>query len=399
MFYASKALTVLWRLTGLGTLSLSSSPPPPSSRLSAAYAAIVYSAYAYLCSVLVLERLSAYRRHESGTFQIHAIRDTNMALLFVTSTAVYWCTTVYRRQHARVYAEHAAVVHQLFGTAAPVGRALDAYCWVLYALLVAALSLDVRRYAGPVPWTFGAVYVWGHYALLTGNMQFAITVFGLRQCYRELNCRMRAGNAGRSHDSGLREYGTAAAADTAKTSSSDVPLQNIMFISVLEKVNLLTILKHWSDVHWSITQIVSRVNNLFKFRLFIFFLCGLLHLMLTPYLLSLTILNEDIDILRYILECTLWFIIHILRVVLMIYPCALLGEEAAKTQILLGSYLNTKIDLFDIKKIETYAQQLAANTPEFSIYSMFVIDKQLVITLTGAVTTYLVIILQLQGQS
>jgi len=44
-------------------------------------------------------------------------------------------------------------------------------------------------------------------------------------------------------------------------------------------------------------------------------------------MLSLIILNEDIDILRYILECTLWFIIHILRVVLMIYPCALLGEE------------------------------------------------------------------------
>ncbi|XP_026806407.1 gustatory receptor for sugar taste 43a-like [Rhopalosiphum maidis] len=395
MFYASKALTILWRLTGLGTLSLSSSPPPSSSRLSVVYAATVYSAFAYLCFVLASERLSAYGRHESGTFQIHAIRDTNMALLFVASTVVYWCTHVYRRQHVRVYAEHAAVVHQLFGTAAPVGRDMNAYCWVLYASLVAALSLDVRRYVGPMPWTFGAVYVWGHYVLLTGNIQFAITVFGLRQCYRELNCRMRAGSSGRSHDSGLREYGTT----VAKTSSSDVQLQNIMFISVLEKVNLLTILKYWSDVHWSITQIVSRVNNLFKFRLFVFFLCGLLHLMLTPYLLSLTILNEDIDILRYILECTLWFIIHILRVVLMIYPCALLGEEAAKTQILLGSYLNTKIDLFDIKKIETYAQQLAANTPEFSIYSMFIIDKQLVVTLTGAVTTYLVIILQLQGQS
>lgn len=97
--------------------------------------------------------------------------------------------------------------------------------------------------------------------------------------------------------------------------------------SVLERVNLLAMLKYWSDVHWSITQIVSRVNNLFKFRLFVFFVCGLLHLMLTPYMLSLTILNEDIDILRYILECTLWFFIHILRVVLMIYPCALLGEE------------------------------------------------------------------------
>lgn len=96
---------------------------------------------------------------------------------------------------------------------------------------------------------------------------------------------------------------------------------------VLDRVNLLTMLKYWSDIHWSITEIVSTVNNLFKFRLFVFFLCGLLHLMLTPYVLSLTILNENIDILPYIIERTLWFIIHIFRVILMIYPCALLGEE------------------------------------------------------------------------
>lgn len=92
-------------------------------------------------------------------------------------------------------------------------------------------------------------------------------------------------------------------------------------------MDLLTMLKYWSDLHWSITQIVSRVNNLFKFRLFVFFLCDLLHLVFTPYLLSMAILNEDIDILPHIIERTLWFIIHILQVVLMIYPCALLGEE------------------------------------------------------------------------
>jgi len=151
------------------------------------------------------EMLSAYRRHESGTIQIHLIRDTNIALLFVASTTVYWSAAAYRRQHVRVYAEHAAVVHQLFGSMAPSGRAVDAFCWVLTPLLAAALSLDVRRYTGSRPWTFGIVYVWGHYALLTGNMQFAVTVFGLRQCYRELNCRMRAGSADCRRDFGLHE--------------------------------------------------------------------------------------------------------------------------------------------------------------------------------------------------
>lgn len=229
MFHASKALTALWRLTGLGTFSLTGCLPPPLSRISVVYTVTVYSAYAYLCSVLTSERLSAYRQHESGTFQIHVIRDTNMGLLFIASTAVYWSAAAYRRQHVRVYAEHAAVVHQLFGSAVPAGRrAVDACYWMLYALLAAAMSLDMHRYTGPRPWTFGVVYVWGHYTLLTGNMQFSITVFGLWQCYRELNCRMRAGRAGRGRDFGLHEYGTA---DTTKISSSDVPPQNMMFIS------------------------------------------------------------------------------------------------------------------------------------------------------------------------
>jgi len=225
MFHASKPLTALWRLTGLGTFSLTGCPPPPSSRLSVVYAMTVYSAYAYLSSVLISERLSAYRRSENGMFQIHVIQDTYMSLLFVASTAVYWSTAAYRRQHVRVYSEHAAVIHQLFGSSAPAGRrVVDACYWMLYALLAAALSLDVHRYTGPSPCTFGVVYVWGHYALLTGNMQFAITVFGLRQCYRELNCRMRAGSGGRCHEFGLHEYGT-------KMPSSDNPPQNMMFIS------------------------------------------------------------------------------------------------------------------------------------------------------------------------
>lgn len=98
-------------------------------------------------------------------------------------------------------------------------------------------------------------------------------------------------------------------------------------LPLLDRVNSLIMLKYWSDLHWTITQTVSKTNNFFKFRLFIYFLCGLLHLMLTPYLLSLTILNMDIDVLPYITQRGLWFIIHIFRVILVIYPCALLGEE------------------------------------------------------------------------
>lgn len=102
---------------------------------------------------------------------------------------------------------------------------------------------------------------------------------------------------------------------------------SLTVLPVLDRVDSLTMLKYWSDLHWSTTRIVSRINSLFKFRLFVFFLCGLMHLMFTPYLLSLTILNVDIDILPHIIQRALWFVVHIFRVVLVIYPCALLGEE------------------------------------------------------------------------
>lgn len=121
-----------------------------------------------------------------------------------------------------------------------------------------------------------------------------------------------------------------------------VHIFNFYIFIVLDKVNLYKMLKYWTDMHWSITQIVTRINNLFKLRLFIFFLCGLLHLTMTPYLLSLTILNEDIDILPHIIERTLWFIVHIFRVVLMIHPCALLGEEV-NYRIIIFYYVCIKV--------------------------------------------------------
>lgn len=98
--------------------------------------------------------------------------------------------------------------------------------------------------------------------------------------------------------------------------------------AILDKEKLLTMLKYFFDLHWSITQIVCIINDLFKFRLFLFVLCGLINLMITPYVLSLTILNyNDKNILYHIIECAIWSIILISRILLMIYPCALLGNE------------------------------------------------------------------------
>lgn len=216
---STEAMAALWQLTGLhGTTIAGWSSPRPSRRLSSVvYAAAVYSAYACLFAASASDRLTSYygrgrpaAKAGGNLLQIRLIRDTDAALLFVATTAVYWSAAAYGPRHERVYEEHVDVTRRLFGDVVVVAdRRLpptrmsshrsvvvqDACCWTLYALLAVILSLDVYHDAGPaVPWTYSAAYVWGHYALLTGNVQFAVTVFRLWRCYCELNERMmRAG--------------------------------------------------------------------------------------------------------------------------------------------------------------------------------------------------------------
>lgn len=202
-FHVSLPMATLWWLTGLETTS---------SGLSVAYAAAVYSAYASLCVAFAAERFAAYTGGGAdltgARLQILLIRDTNVALLFVASTATYWCAAAYRRERAIARDEHEAAAARLFGTAAGGERAAEACCWALYALLAVVLSLNAfQRSDVPTHWTCRAAYAWGHYALLTGNMQFAVTVFGLLRCYRGLNDRVRAGGSAKTSTSNVAVVG------------------------------------------------------------------------------------------------------------------------------------------------------------------------------------------------
>lgn len=229
MFYVSHPMAVLWRLTGLGTFVVTKTVCSKTamtrwlSVLSVVYTVTVYMAYACLCSTFAFDRLSTYRNQSSGEdnavtmagakLQILLIRDMDMVLLFVASTMVYWCPIIYRREHTCVYEDHGAILRQLFGyigcgpSALSFVCIMDVCCWTLYAALSIALSLDVYRYAGMTPVSYAIVCIWSHYALLTGNMQFAVTVFSLRKCYRELNVRLWAGHD-RLSSRGVFDLGT-----------------------------------------------------------------------------------------------------------------------------------------------------------------------------------------------
>lgn len=265
-------MSALWRLTGLGTFVVTKTVGGKtatmtrwSSLLSVVYTMTVYTAYAHLCSTFASGKLSTYRNQSSGEdnavkmaggkLQILFIRDMDMVVLFVASTTVYMCPMVYRREHARVYEEHADILRRLFGdmgyrpSSPSFICAMDVCCWTLYAALTVTLSLDVYRYASVTPVTYAIVSVWSHYALLTGNMQFAITVFGLRQCYRELNVRMRAGYE-RTASHGVFDLG------------SDFTANNDAVLSVIEIANMST---STPEVLFPNAALVNGEKSLFNF--------------------------------------------------------------------------------------------------------------------------------------
>lgn len=252
MFYVSDLMAALWTITGLGTFAVKQSTTTVAGgRLSVVYAAAVYVVYAFLGAASVSGILGRYSRAvrtelqdpgATARLQIWMIRDVGIVLLFVATTTVYWSVSAYRREHERLFDEHVAIAKQLFGcpvhggrTSYPTHRAVAACCWALYVLLAVGISLDVSRYTDQVSWTYLAVYAWGHYGLLTGNIQFAVIVFGLRQSYRELNARMRAGRPERRNNA--FDYNVASpAAHTAETSTQSLSapeftLRDVMFVS------------------------------------------------------------------------------------------------------------------------------------------------------------------------
>lgn len=251
MFYVSDVMAALWWITGLGTSTVKQSTTAVADgRLSVFYTVIVYMVYAFLGTASVSGILSKYNRavrselQDSGAsrrLQIWIIRDMGIALLFVVTTAVYWSIAAYRREHVRVYDKHIAIEKQLFSytnaavhsgrSSVPSHRALAVCCWALYALLAVTILLNVSRYTYQVSWAYMALYEWSHYGLLTGKIQFAVTVFRLRQFYRELNVQMRAGRPERRNN--VFDYNGSSPATNAKTSMQSLSAPDFLFHDVM----------------------------------------------------------------------------------------------------------------------------------------------------------------------
>ncbi|KAK3917231.1 Gustatory receptor for sugar taste 43a [Frankliniella fusca] len=127
----------------------------------------------------------------------------------------------------------------------------------------------------------------------------------------------------------------------------------------------------------------------------------LMHFVTTSYFF-LSVLVLDVKLQWYHFESyvtlqSLWMLAHLSRLVLLVLPCSCVKEEANKTGALVGTFLNTlHPSSYSRRQLEMFSMQLMHQRVTFSPCGLFELDLSLVVTLLGAVTTYLVVLMQIK---
>ncbi|KAK0095501.1 hypothetical protein PV326_008166 [Microctonus aethiopoides] len=160
--------------------------------------------------------------------------------------------------------------------------------------------------------------------------------------------------------------------------------QNNMIGSMLQLIN----------VHSSLCDINLLINKAFGLPILVVTITSLLHLIITPYFLMMEA-TSDKETLFIIVQC-LWCGLHVYRMLIVVQPCYATTTESKRTAILVSQLLTYDWQTDIRKQLEIFSLQLMHRPLDFSACGLFSLDRALVTSMAGAVTTYLVILIQFQ---
>ncbi|XP_061722629.1 gustatory receptor for sugar taste 43a-like isoform X2 [Cydia pomonella] len=155
-------------------------------------------------------------------------------------------------------------------------------------------------------------------------------------------------------------------------------------------------IRRLAALHGSLCEVVQRIDRSYGLPLVVILLSTLLHLIVTPYFLIMEIIVSTNRIHFLVLQF-LWCVTHMLRMFVVVEPCHYTITEGKRTEQLVcqlmtyapsGGALPSRLELF--------SRQLLLRSVNYSPLGMATLDRPLVASVIGAVTTYLVILIQFQ---
>ncbi|XP_046675114.1 gustatory receptor for sugar taste 43a-like [Homalodisca vitripennis] len=157
-----------------------------------------------------------------------------------------------------------------------------------------------------------------------------------------------------------------------------------------------------SDLHWSLCSIIHRTNSVFSWQLLAHVVTLLLHTIIAPYSLftamSLYTQGHLTDrYLGHLFMQAVWAVKHWVQLLLLVWPCSAATQEANRTASIVCKLLNKEMSPETRKQLETLVLQLFHHNAEFSVFGLFTLHFPILTSIAGAVTTYLVILIQFQN--
>ncbi|CAK9815994.1 Gustatory receptor for sugar taste 43a [Anthophora plagiata] len=148
-------------------------------------------------------------------------------------------------------------------------------------------------------------------------------------------------------------------------------------------------------VHSSLCDTVSLVNSTFGMVILAVTVTCLLHLVITPYFLILQA-GEKHEWIFLVVQGG-WCIFHITRMLIIVQPSYFTVAEGKRTAILVSQLLSRSFEANARRELEIFSLQLLHRPLEFTACGLFPLDRTLITSIAGAVTTYLVILIQFQN--
>uniref|UniRef100_A0A0K8TVM8 Gustatory receptor n=1 Tax=Epiphyas postvittana TaxID=65032 RepID=A0A0K8TVM8_EPIPO len=155
-------------------------------------------------------------------------------------------------------------------------------------------------------------------------------------------------------------------------------------------------IRRLAALHGALCEVVQRIDCSYGLPLIVILLSTLLHLIVTPYFLIMEIIVSTNRIHFLVLQF-LWCVTHMLRMFVVVEPCHYTVMEGKMTEELVcrlmtyapsGGALPSRLELF--------SRQLMLRSVTYSPLGMCTLGRPLIASVIGAVTTYLVILIQFQ---
>ncbi|XP_003701221.2 gustatory receptor for sugar taste 43a isoform X2 [Megachile rotundata] len=148
-------------------------------------------------------------------------------------------------------------------------------------------------------------------------------------------------------------------------------------------------------IHSSLCDTVSVINDTFGTVILAVTVTCLLHLIITPYFLIIQAGEKHEWIFLFVQGG--WCIFHVARMLMIVQPSYYAVAEGKKTAILVSRLLSSSFETEVRRELEIFSLQLLHRPLEFSACGLFPVDRTLITSIAGVVTTYLVILIQFQN--